>query len=378
MSYRRRKSPISNNLINFLLVLLLILAGIVFWRLIPSITADLFGDPSPYLTSSQQWTYGLQLALHEKELTQPGCVSGQPVTVAIEMGDSINQITSKLVAAGVILQADSLRNYLIYKGIDTNIRADQYSLSCTESPVQIADTIENHTLESVEFDILPGWRAEEIAAALPSSGIAVSGSDFLQAVDHPEKLQLPEYLQGAKSVEGFLLPGKYNIKRDISAQELVQTFVTQFDQQASAAGLVISSKNGLSMYQTIILASIVQRESYSDSERPMIASVFYNRLAAGMKLETDPTVQYALGYNAAWGWWKSPLSSSDLAIQSDYNTYQIAGLPPAPIANPDLSSIQGVEFPASSDDYYFRAKCDNSGTHVFAKTFEEQVANACK
>jgi UPF0755 protein len=378
MRQRRQKSGVSNRLINILLVVMLGLVGLVIWRLIPALAGDVFGEPSPYLTSSQQWSYGLQLILHEQELTEGSCIGGQSVPVVIAMGDSINQITTKLVEAGVILHADPLRNYLIYKGIDTNIRAGNYFLTCADSPIKIADAIENHTLESVEFDILPGWRAEEIAAALSSSGIEVSGSDFLKAVNHPANLQLPKYLQDAKSVEGFLLPGKYTIKRNISARDLVQTFISQFDQQVSAAGLVQENMNGLSMYQTVILASIVQRESYANSERPMIASVFFNRLAAGMKLETDPTVQYTLGYDQKWGWWKSPLSSSDLAIQSDYNTYQIIGLPPAPIANPDLSSIQAVENPVTSDYYYFRAKCDDSGTHVFAKTLEEQMANACK
>jgi UPF0755 protein len=97
-----------------------------------------------------------------------------------------------------------------------------------------------------------------------------------------------------------------------------------------------------------------------------------------MKLETDPTVQYALGYSAQFGWWKSPVDENDLSVQSDYNTYLITGLPPAPISNPDLSAIRAAENPDKSDFLYFRAKCDNSGTHIFAQTLQEQIANACR
>lgn len=364
--------------INFLLVLMLCLVGLIVWLIVPMLARDSFGDPISYLSQSQRWNYSFTLLLHRNELFKPNCATSKNANVTIAQGDSIYSITGKLADAGLIQNQEAFRSYLIYKGIDTNILAGNYALSCALSPVAIADKIENHTLESVEFDILPGWRAEEIADALISSGIEVSPEEFLAAVNHPEELQLPEYLQNAKTVEGFLFPGKYTIQRNISADDLVQTFISRFDQEISTAGLLQKSSEGLDVYQKVILASIVQRESYAISERPMIASVFFNRLAMGMKLETDPTVQYALGFSERWGWWKSPLSANDLKIQSNYNTYIIAGLPPTPIDNPDVSAIEAVENPAKSNYLFFRAKCDKSGTHLFAKTLEEQIANACK
>lgn len=112
---------------------------------------------------------------------------------------------------------------------------------------------------------------------------------------------------------------------------------------------------------------------------PMIASVFINRLNIGMKLETDPTVQYSLGFNQAQNtWWTNPLSYSDLEIDSPFNTYIYAGLPPAPIANPSLTALQAVAFPAQTPYYYFRAACDNSGRHNFSQTYEEHLSNACQ
>jgi len=98
-----------------------------------------------------------------------------------------------------------------------------------------------------------------------------------------------------------------------------------------------------------------------------------------MKLDTDPTVQYALGYNASQGtWWTNPLSSADLQFDSPYNTYLYAGLPPGPIANPSLSALRAVAFPAETPYYFFRARCDGSGLHVFAVTFEEHLQNGCQ
>jgi UPF0755 protein len=182
MNRRSQVRHSSNRLINFFLAVMLILAAVVVWKLVPLLANDLFEAPSQYLTKSQLWNYSLQLVLHQKELTSANCEASQPVSLTIKMGDSINQITGKLITAGVIGNATAFQNYLIYKGIDTNIRAGDYSLSCTETPIKIADEIENHTQESVEFDILPGWRAEEIANALTSSGIEITPSDFLKIV----------------------------------------------------------------------------------------------------------------------------------------------------------------------------------------------------
>ena len=111
---------------------------------------------------------------------------------------------------------------------------------------------------------------------------------------------------------------------------------------------------------------------------PLIASVFINRLAAGMPLEADSTVQFALGHQEATDtWWKNPLSLDDLQVDSPYNTYLYGRLPPGPISNPGSTALNAVAFPAQTGYYYFRAACDGSGEHRFAETFEEHVQNAC-
>jgi UPF0755 protein len=357
---------------------MVILAILIIWLGVPMLAQNEFGEPAGYLTRQQRWNYGLQILINKRNLTTPNCVSSQKGDFIIESGSSINQIVSSFEGQGLIADAASLRAYLIYKGLDTQILAGNYQLGCGQTAVQIADSIKNIYQDEVIFNILPGWRAEEIAAALPSSGIEVSPDDFLRVVYQPDGLNLPGYLPAGNSLEGFLFPGEYTISRTITAEGLVQLFIDKFMLEVPVSLLEQAQMNGITQYQAIIMASIVQRETFAAEERPIMASVFYNRLAQGMRLETDPTVQYALGYDPLWGWWKSPLAQSDLLIQSPYNTYLVNGLPPGPIANPELSSIEAVLSPAQTDFLYFRAKCDNSGMHIFASTFEEHLANSCE
>jgi UPF0755 protein len=173
-------------------------------------------------------------------------------------------------------------------------------------------------------------------------------------------------------------PGSYRLPRQSTAGEVITTLLEAFQTQLTPDILAGFERQGLDIYKAVILASIVERETVIDDEMPLIASVFLNRLAEGMPLEADSTVQYALGYQEETGtWWKVPLSLDDLQIDSPYNTYLYGGLPPEPIANPGLLALKAVAFPAQTGYYYFRAACDDSGEHRFAETFEEHLQNAC-
>jgi UPF0755 protein len=370
-----------------LFVLLLALAGLAclliggfYWGLntLSRQAVQTFGPPGIELNSLDQITYSVRLYLNEKNLVDPVDPSGQEQPFTVEIGESVNSIAFRLQGQGIIRNADAFRLYLIYAGLDKGIQAGEYKLSPAVSAVQIAQKMQDATPSEVTFQILPGWRLDEIAAALPTSGLQFSPASFLKAARRPNASVLPADFPKLKSLEGFMLPGEYQLKRDISLEAFLVTVLQQFDDQVPQDLRDAYDQRGLNLTEAVALASIVQREAMVEEEQPIIASVFYNRLAEGMKLESDPTVQFALGYNKQQStWWTNPLSSDDLQIDSPYNTYLVAGLPPGPISNPGISALRAVAYPADTPYYYFRARCDNSGRHSFAKTYEEHVQNAC-
>jgi UPF0755 protein len=309
-------------------------------------------------------------------LTQPLDPSGQKQSFTIEVGESADSVANHLQSVGLIRDAESFRSYLVYSGLDTTIQAGDYKLSTAMSAMDIARQLQDATPEDVTFVVLPGWRVEEIAASLPTSGLAITSEEFLSAAKTPPRDF--DFLSGAKTAEGFLYPDSYIFSRKISVDEVIRAMLRNFAAHLTPELKDGFQKQGLTVYQAVTLASMVEREAVQDEEQPQIASVYLNRLKIGMKLDADPTVQYAIGYNfLQQTWWTNPLSLLDLQVNSVYNTYKYPGLPPTPIANPSLGALRAVAFPAETKYLFFRAKCDGSGLHVFAETFDEHLQNAC-
>jgi UPF0755 protein len=379
-SNRRRRSYSS-------FIILLILAGVaclaigaLYWGInsLSRKAVQTFGPPGIELNPVEQVTYSVRLYLNEKNLIEPVDTAGEVQPFTVDIGESVNSIAFRLQDLGIIRNADAFRLYLIYAGLDKGIQAGEYQLSAADSAVQIARKMQDATPSEVTFTILPGWRLDEIAAALPTSGLQFSADSFLKAARHPDASVLPAGFPKLKSLEGFMFPGEYKLKRDIPLEAFLVTVLQQFDDQVPQDLRDAFKQRGLKLAEAVTLASVVQREAMVEEEQPIIASVFYNRLANGMKLESDPTVQFALGYNQKQStWWTNPLSSDDLQIDSPYNTYINAGLPPGPISNPGISALRAVAYPADTPYYYFRARCDGSGKHSFAKTYAEHLQNAC-
>ncbi len=184
-------------------------------------------------------------------------------------------------------------------------------------------------------------------------------------------------IPASSTLEGFLFPDTYLIEPDSNAQDIVFTMLANFEKRLDQEIHQGFTNQGLTIFEGVILASIVEREAVLPEERTRIAAVFHNRLNLGMPLEADPTVQFALGTQADVNWWKPALTYDDLEIDSPYNTYRYAGLPIGPIANPGLDSLRAVAFPDQTNELYFRTLCDGSGGHAFAVTFEEHLLNAC-
>lgn len=350
----------------FFLVICAILA-LGAWAIkgIPNDAERLFGSASPTLNTSQKFLLSWRLLQTEDDLFSPANPFGAEVHFTISLGESPTSVSHRLEADNLIVDSGIFRDFLIYAGLDTQIQAGDYVLSPAMSPMDIAYTLLDATPSEVPFAVLAGWRLEEVADSLPSSGLDIAPDVFLAEAQ-------------SRKLEGYLLPGVYTVPREIFVLALLDLLYAAFETAVTPeiqAGFAIQ---GLSVDDAVRLASIVEREAVVDDEKPLIASVFLNRLAIGMKLEADPTVQYAVGYNEIQAtWWTNPLSATDLQFDSLYNTYRYGGLPPGPISNPSQESLRAVAFPAQTPYYYFRATCDDSGQHNFSKTYDQHVGHAC-
>lgn len=367
-----------------LLIIAVLLIGCVgFGAGYLAITSELtsqFGRPAGSLTLSQRIAYPIDLYFHKDTMTSPADPAGLEQSFVIDQGESVSMVCIRLESAGLIRDAELFRIYLVYTGLDRYLQAGQFTLSPAMTPMQIAADLLDATPDYATVSILAGWRIEEVAANVAGSGLAIDSASFISAAYNPTPdLFSGMPLESAPTLEGLLFPGTYAIPWESDLNTVLMTILGTFTANVNGEMVDGFTRQGLTVYQAVTLASIVEKEAVLDEEKPMIASVFYNRLADGMRLETDPSVQYALGFQEnLQTWWKSPLAGEDLEIDSPYNTYLYYGLPPTAIANPGLASLQAVAFPAETPYYYFRAACDGSGRHNFAITYEEHLNNACE
>ena len=377
----KRRNPclvISTVSIIFLLCVLALLA-VNLTLVIPRRAAQTFGLPSSNLDYSSKVYYAVLLVLSEDALTTPVEPAASPRSFTVGLGEPTGSVIQRLFDEGLIGSMEAFRNFLLYSGMDTTIQAGEYQLSPAMNAIQIAHELQDSTPDQITFRVLAGWRLEEIAAALPTSGLNISPDEFLTAARLPRSgYVFSDQLPSQATLEGFIYPDTYELARTMTVEGLIRTALDRFQANLTPDMQHAYTAQGLNIYTAVTLASIVEREAILDDEMPMIASVFLNRINQGMKLDSDPTVQYALGFNSTQStWWTNPLSKENLGIDSSYNTYRYTGFPPGPIANPGLAALKAVAFPESSPYFYFRAACDGSRKHVFAKTFEEHVANDC-
>ncbi len=359
-----------------LLFLGLVLLVVIVSVTVPAVAVQHYGQPSPNLSVTQVFQYSARLLWDDGLVTEPLDRNGREQPFTVQQGEPVDSITRRLQQAGDIQDAQAMRDYLAYTGLDTTIQAGNYKIGPAMSARDIAHLLQDATPTEVTFVVWPGWRIEEIAESLPTSGLDITPDEFVGAASSGHAGY--DFLEGTGSTEGFLFPDSYVLSRTTTVDELLDKFLSNFSAHLTPDLRQGFKQQGLTVYEAVKLASIVQREAMHDSEGPLIASVYLNRLRTGMKLDADPTVQYALGYNALQRtWWTNPLTAIDLQVPSPYNTYLADGLPPTPISNPSLDALQAVAKPATSDYYYFNARCDGSGYHQFAHTFQEHLQHLC-
>ncbi len=238
-------------------------------------------------------------------------------------------------------------------------------------------------MPAIRVTIPEGWRLEQTADHLTDAEL-VDGAAYRQLAEAGDfDLNVYPFLAtrpAGTSLEGYLFPNTYDLPFDNpQAVDLIRRQLDSFAARVMPLyeTAIAEGATDLDLYAVLIIASIVEREAVIAEERPAIAAVYLNRLAVGMRLEADPTVQYAMGYQeAADQWWKTPVTLAEYSnVNSPYNTYLYAGIPPGPIASPGLESIRAVLYPDEHNYIFFVATPDGSGAHVFAETWEEHVAN---
>ncbi|MEK7548496.1 MAG: endolytic transglycosylase MltG [Patescibacteria group bacterium] len=265
--------------------------------------------------------------------------NGEKQDVVIAAGESRADISKRLAKAGII--RSSFGFFLYSKLSRATVLPGTYELSPSQSASSIVEAISLGRFKVVKITLIEGWRVSQMAEYL---------------TEEKKLANLPDFAHKAQEFEGYLFPDTYEVKVDVDSDSLIKLLRSNF--QAKTDQLAV-------IPETVILASIVEREAKSDSERPQIAQVYLNRQKIGMRLEADPTVQYAKGS------WAAITVADYRSVISPYNTYLNDGLPPTPICSPGLKSIEAVLGPANHDYlYFFHAK----GQTFFSKSLAEHRA----
>lgn len=335
-----------------------VVAGACIWLLLGTPGSLLNGQPSRFGPKTQ---------------------TDQIVTIHVGQGDSAATIGHKLEQSSAIDSARLFQVLAALMGVGDNLEAGDYEFHKGESVLTAVQRISQGITASRVVTIPEGLRSEEIGALLERSGIVSAGAFRASLAGQYNAPFLQALPSGSSGLEGFLFPATYGFPLQITPHQTVQQLLDAFSERYRKQIQPLLARSNLSLHDLVTLGSIIEREAQLPKERPIIASVFLNRLAAGMPLQADPTVQYTLGSDPAsaaqFGYWKRDLTLADLSIDSPYNTYVRAGLPPGPIANPGLDSILAVLKPAQTDYLYFVARPD--GSHAFAATLQEHLRNVC-
>jgi len=277
----------------------------------------------------------------------------------INKGETLNEITRKLV------NQDLIRNrivfYLLVKqlGIEKKIQAGDFRLSPSMTAYGIANNLTHGTLDNW-ITIIEGLRKEEIAQII-SSNFDIPETDFLK---HAQ--------------EGYLFPDTYLIPREATSGSIIEILTNNYHRRFSNDLIAEAKKAGLSEKEVLILASLVEKEGKYYSDKQKVAGILLKRLKNDWPLQLDATIQYALGYQpGVKTWWKKDLTKEDLEIDSPYNTYKNIGLPPGPICNPGLESIKAVIYADKNTPFWYYIS-DKKGVLHFAETLEEHNLNINK
>lgn len=292
------------------------------------------------------------------------------VDISIPKGSS----TAKI--AGILEENGLIRNELYFRYVSTQrnvgqkYQAGHYKLNKSLSVDEIIEKLANGDVyvETVKFTIPEGFEIQQIIDRLVSiEGLNLNKDKLLEIMKNEDfgYKFLHEIPKGEDRLEGYLFPDTYEVLKDVKERDIVVMMLNRFDRVFKEEYYHRAKELNMSIEEVITLASIIEREARVDRERPVISSVFHNRLKKDMLLQSCATIQYALGER------KEKLTYKDLEIESPYNTYTNLGLPPSPIASPGETSIKAALYPEDTSYLYFVARGD--GSHVFNKTYQGHI-----
>jgi UPF0755 protein len=289
---------------------------------------------------------------------------GGEATIEVKKGGGISSVVKELERTGLTDSPRKMDFYLRYiRGVGSKLVAGEYQFGPGATPAQIAEKLLKGERIRRTFTIPEGYNLKEIAKLLGEKGL-VSPDSFLKKCLSPDAASR-QGLEGT-TLEGYLFPDTYEYTRETKEDQIIAMMVKNFKRHFDATMTQKARESGMNVYQIITLASMIEKETGKEEERPLISGVFRNRLKAGMPLATDPSVIYGIPN------FDGNLRKADLERDGPYNTYLRPGLPPTPIANPGLKSIQAALNPAPTDYLYFVSR--NDGSHQFSRTVEEHYA----
>jgi UPF0755 protein len=289
------------------------------------------------------------------------------VVYEVPGGKSFKQIADGLEARGIILDAFKMRVVARLTGLDAKVKRGEYQLNRAMTPQEILSVLISG--KSIQYPVTfpEGSNIFEMAGMLEAKGL-FKANDFLKIVRDRDVIRELLGIE-VSSLEGYLFPETYNVTKYTSLKDLVSTMVSSFKTVYSHLEAQNPDRTVMPRHEVVTLASVVEKETGAPEERPMIASVFFNRINKGIKLQSDPTIIYGIWVET--GKYKQNITKEDIERPTKYNTYTVPKLPWGPVANPGREALAAVMKPAKSDYFFFVSR--NDGTHVFTRTYEDHL-----
>ena len=286
--------------------------------------------------------------------------------VEIPRGWGPQRISALLHEQGVVTDSEHFSLFLRWRDAAPGLRAGEYRFWTDQTPDEVLDVLLHATEVTYSVTLAPGLRIEEMAARVEEAGRG-SAERYTKLARDPDfiaVLGLP-LADAPENLEGILVPETYSFSRDAAEEDVLRAQARRFIEIWNEDRLARAATIGMTPYEVVVLASVVEKETAQPSERPLIAGVFHNRLRKGMRLESDPTIIYGLQN------YDGNIRRSDIRRPHRWNTYVIPALPPTPIAAPGVEAIDAVLYPAITKALFFVSK--NDGTHHFSVTYAEHA-----